>query len=333
MVRSALDRRRAIGLLVASLAAPRAGKTQTRDRLILQTGWRAQAEHGGFYQALATGKYRDAGLDVEIRMGGPQLDPNPLLMAGRVDFIISGGGSGFAYVRENLPFLVIAAMFQKDPRVLLSHPGVGNDTLEQLWGKPILVAASGRNTYWPWLRARYGYRDEQLRPYTFSMAPFLADRMVSMQGLVTSEPPDLRKVGVDPVIHLLADHGWLDYQSTLNSSAQLVREKPDVVQRFVDASISGWRDYLHGDPTSGNLLIRRDNPDMLDERIASSRSLMMQAGLLESGDAATLGIGAMTDVRWRAFYNSMVVAGAQPAGLDIRKAYTTQFVNRGVGLI
>jgi NitT/TauT family transport system substrate-binding protein len=336
MTRKPLSRRTTLGLLgagaaAATLPAP-ALRAQNLDKFVYQTNWRAQAEHGGFYHALATGIYRRYGIDAEIRMGGPQQDPNALLVAGRVDAIMSNSFSGFRYVEENVPFVVVASVMQKDPQVLISHPNVGNDTLPALRGKPILIGAGGRSSYWPWLRAKFNFTDDQIRPYTFNMAPFLADRTLSQQGFLTSEPFDIRKAGVNPVIHLLAEYGFENYQTTINTSARMVRERADLLQRFVNASIEGWYGYLKGDPSAANALIKRDNPDMPDDKIAHSISELNKYGIVDSGDSTRLGIGAMTDARWKSFYDAMVGAGVVRGGLDISRAYTLQFINKRVGM-
>ena len=333
-----LSRRRTAGLLLAGVAVPSVGvfrrsRAQALDKVIYQTGWRAQAQQGGLYQAIATGLYRQHGLEVEIRHAGPQLDINTLLLAGRVDFIESNLFSALNYARENLPGIGIAAIFQKDERVLLSHPGVGNDSLPALKGKPILISTAGRQSFWQWLKAKYGYTDEQARPYTFSLAPFLADKNMSMQGFVTTEPLALRAAGVDPVIQLLADHGFNNYQSLIVCQPKLVQEKAEVVQRFIDASLKGWASYLGGDAAPGNALIKRDNADMTDETLAYAIATMRQYKLAEGGDAARLGLGAMTAERWWSFYKEMVAVGALPDGLAVDKYFTLQFVNKRVGML
>jgi len=331
-----LSRRRTLGLAAAGtaalLAAPRIGHAQGADKVALQTSWRAQAEQGGYYQAMATGLYKQAGLEVEIKPGGPQLDANALLLASRVEFIESNMLGTLNFARENLPGVAIASFFQKDPRVLLSHPGVGNDTLPVLKGKPVLVATAGRQGYWLWLKAKYGYSDDQVRPYTFNMAPFLADKTISMQGLLTSEPYAVRQAGVDPVVHLLADHGFANYQATVMTSPRMIADKADVVQRFVDATIKGWVSYLGADPAPGNALIKKDNPDMTDDKIAFAIESLKKNGVVGGGDAPRLGFGAMTTERWHGFYKDMAAAGALPAGLAIDKVFTTQFVNKKVGM-
>ncbi|WP_051418136.1 ABC transporter substrate-binding protein [Roseomonas gilardii] len=324
-----LARRSLLGFGGALLAAPcvlRHARGEGIQKFVIQTGWRAQAEHGGFYQALATGLYRDAGIDAEIRMGGPQVDSNALLFAGRVDLATGTGLTGLTYVKEDVPFVVVATTFQKDTRILLSHAGAGNDTLPALKGKPVLVAAAGRMTYWPWLRRRFGFTDEQIRPYTFNIAPFLASPQISMQGLATSEPLDARRAGVETVIHYLADYGWQDYQQALTASRRMVEERPELLQRVLDATAAGWKSYLHGDPSPGNKLIKAANPDMDDEKIAFSRAIMVKDGLVDGGDAAVNGIGAMSEARWRGFYETAVEAGTLPSGLDMGKAFTLRFV-------
>lgn len=329
------DRRSVLlsGALVAGfLASPLGAQAQSLEKAIFQTNWRAQAEHGGFYQALATGIYKKYGLDAEIRMGGPQQDPNALLIAGRVDFIMNNAFAGFNYAKEGLPFVVIASMFQKDPQVLISHPGVGNDTLAAMKGKPILVGAAARSSYWPFLRAKFGFTDEQIRPYTFNMAPFLADKNAIQQGFLSSEPFAIQQAGVTPIVHLLADSGFDNYQTTINTSQRLIDTKPDYVQRFVNASIEGWYSYLYGDPSAANALIKKDNPDMSDEKIAYAIKAMKEYGIVDSGDAKTLGIGAMTDARWERFFKTNVEAGVYPADLNFKKGYTLQFINKKVGM-
>ena len=331
---SRFNRRTMLSVLtgLAALALPEAAGAQALDKVSFQTNWRAQAEHGGFYQALATGIYKKYGIDAEIRMGGPQQDPVALLIAGKVDFVMSGGFQGLNFARENMPFVVVASMMQKDPQVLISHPGVGNDTLAQMKGKPILIGAGGRNSYWPFLRGKFGFTDEQIRPYTFNMAPFLADKNAIQQGYLSSEPFVIQQAGVKPVVHLLADAGFENYTTTITTSQKLIDTKPDLVQRFVNASIEGWISYMTGDPSPGNELIKKDNPDMTDEKIAYAIKVMNEYGIIDSGDSKKLGIGAMTDERWERFYKINVETGVYPADLNFKKAYTLQFINKRVGM-
>jgi NitT/TauT family transport system substrate-binding protein len=328
-------RRRGLAAGAFSLVAVKGAKVsaQTLDKVTFQTNWRAQAEHGGYYQAVANGIYRRHGLDVDLRQGGPQVAGAQLLLGGRIDMFMSNGFQAINYVRENLPFLAIAAIFQKDPQILMVHEGAGNDTFEAMRGKPILVSADGRVTYWPFLRARFGFTDAQLRPYTFNLQPFLADRNAIQQGYLSSEPFAARAAGARPVALLIADAGYENYTTTIDISARMVREKSDVVQRFVNATIEGWAQYMkRQDISAANALIRRDNPEMDDDKINYAIDVMNAKGIVISGDAERLGIGAMTHERWDRFYQGMVGAGVYPAGLDIRRAYSLDFINKRVGL-
>ena len=251
MTKYRVDRRQALRLLggtaaVSLVAVPGARvHAQTLDKVSYQTNWRAEAEHGGFYLAVANGIYKKYGIDCDLRMGGPQQNPSQMLLGGRVDMIMSSAFEGLNYVKENLPFLCIAAIFQKDPQVLISHPNVGNDTFPDLKGKPILIGAAGRTSYWPFLRVKFGYTDDQIRPYTFNMAPFLADKNISQQGFLSNEPYAIMQAGVNPVIHLLADAGFDNYQTTKGSGAALRKRLPRGLGRIHEGRRRGGTGKRH----------------------------------------------------------------------------------------
>jgi NitT/TauT family transport system substrate-binding protein len=297
------------------------------------TDWKAEAEHGGYYEALAAGIYKKYGLDVTLRQGGPQVNHAQLLAAGALDFnIASNSFLPLNYVKEGVPMVAVAALFQKDPAVLIAHPGVGDDSLAALKGKPIMIGSDTRIGFWQFLKQKYAYTDDQIRPYAFSVAPFLADPHAIQQGYLTSEPFTIEEAGVKPVVLLLADAGYASYGSLVETSQKLAREHPDLVQRFVNASIEGWYHYLFGDPAPANALIKRDNPEMTDALIAYGVRKIKEYGVVDSGDAKQLGIGAMTEARWRAFFSTMAKAGVYPANLDWHKAYTLRFVDRRAGM-
>lgn len=296
------------------------------ERVVFGTDWRAQAEHGGFYQALAKGFYRKRGLDVVIRQGGPQINHAQLLAAGRVDFSLSSNSFiVLNYAREKIPMVAVAALFQKDPQILIAHPGQGHDTLQSLKGKPVYIGADTRVGSWLFLKARFGFSDSQIRPYTFSIAPFLVRKSTIQQGYLGSEPYLMERQGIKPVVHLLADSGYQSYGALIQTSRRLTREKPKLVRDFVAASVEGWRDYLGSDPAPGNALIQRDNPEMSEGLLAYGRAKMTEYGIVNSGDARIYGIGAMTDKRWRAFFSMMSTAGLYPADMDWRSAFSTDF--------
>jgi NitT/TauT family transport system substrate-binding protein len=311
-----------------STAAARAA-----DAVSFGTDWKAEAEHGGYYQAIATGIYQQHGLDVTLRQGGPQVNHAQLLAAGRLDFNIAPNSFiPLNFVRENIPMVGVTAIFQKDPSVLIAHPGQGNDNLAALKGKPIMIGADTRITSWMFLKSKFGYTDDQIRPYTFSVAPFLADPKAIQQGYLSSEPFTIEAQGVKPVVLLLADAGYSSYGSLIQTSDKLVQDRPDLVQRFVDASIEGWYSYLYGDPAPANALIKRDNPEMTDALLAYGIAKIKEYGIVDSGDAKKVGIGAMTEARWQNFLDTMSEAGVYPRDLDYHRAFTPRFVDKKVGM-
>ena len=312
-----------------------ASPTLAADKVSFGTNWLAEAEHGGYYQAVADGTYAKYGLDVTIVQGGPQANNEILLAAGRLDFYMGGNLLlAFDAVDHNVPIIVVAADFQKDPQMVMSHPGVGLDKWADLpKATTAFIAKEGVATFYRWMESAYGFKGDVVKPYAFNPGPFIADPHSIQQGYVTSEPFAVEREGhFKPNIFLFADYGYKTYATTIETRTDLVKNHPDIVQRFVDASAIGWYNYLYGDNSKANAMIKKDNPEMTDDQIAFSIAKIKQYGLVDSGDTAKLGIGAMTDERIKDFYDSMVKAGVVKEGIDYKKAYTLQFVNKGVGL-
>lgn len=297
------------------------------DQVKLALGWKAQAEYGGFYQAVATGIYQDYGLNVTVEQSSPQSNTTQLLMAGLVDFIISSSVNTLKAVQEGVPKIAIAAPFQKEIQIFVAHPDMGNDSFAALTGKPIYISSGALTTYWPFLKAKYGYTDEQQRPYNFNISPFLIDKNSIQQGILTSEPYTIEKqAGFKPVILPLYDAGYNPYNFMIETRKNLVDTNPDLVQRFVTASLKGWSSYLEN-PIPGNELIKQDNPEMTDELINYSLEKLNEYGIILSGDAETLGLGAMTAQRWQTLYNDLVAVGVLKDNLNYQDAYTLDFIN------
>src|SRR5664280_2359500 len=319
------------GLLIGMLAQSPA-LAQTLDKVRFGTNWVAEAEHGGFYQALADGTYRKYGLDVTIVPGGPNVNNRILLPVGKLDFFMSANSlQSFDAVAHDIPTVVVAASFQKDPQVLIAHPGV--EKLEELKKLTLFVSKEGMASYFQWLKADYGFDESKVKPYTFNAQPFLADKNSAMQGYVTSEPYAIEtQGGFKPKVFLLADEGFNAYSTLIETRRDLVAKRPDLVQRFVDASAIGWYHYLYGDNGPGNALIKMQNPEMTDALLTYSLAKMRAYSIIESFDTRTGGIGAMNDALWKSFFDKMVRAGVVKGSLDYRRAYTTQFVNKGVGV-
>jgi NitT/TauT family transport system substrate-binding protein len=322
------------GLVAAVMAISSAGAQTALDKVSFGTNWVAEAEHGGFFQAVVDGTYKSYGLDVTIVPGGPNNNNRILLIAGKLDFFMSANTlQSFDAVANNVPLVTIAAIFQKDPQVFLTHPESKVTKPEDLKPLTLFVSKEGISSYYQWLKSEYGFNEEKVRPYTFNAQPFIADRQSAMQGYVTSEPFAVEKgAGFKPGIILLADYGFNTYSTLIETRRDLADNKPDLVQRFVDASIIGWYHYIYGDNTAGNAMIKKLNPEMTDELLAYSLARMKEYGIVDSGDSLHDGIGAMTDARFASFFDKMVRAGVVRRDIDFRKAYTLRYVNKGVGL-
>jgi NitT/TauT family transport system substrate-binding protein len=305
------------------------------DKVTFGTNWLADPEAGGFYQALADGTYEKYGLDVTIIPGGPQSNGALMLLYRKFEFFMGGDQIGnYICAEGKLPLIAVAADFQKSPQILMSHPGVGLDQWDDLpKAKPVYVGAGAIQTFYAWLRLVYGFKDENVRPYNFMSAPFIQNKTSIQQGYLTAEPFEIeRQAHFKPNIFLLADHGYSTYSTLIVTRREIVEQKPDLVQRFVDASAIGWYNYLYGDSSKANERIKTENPDITDAQIAFSIDEMKKHGVVDSGDALKLGIGAMTDARWKSFFDEMVEVGMVDARADYKQAYTLQFVNHRVGL-
>jgi NitT/TauT family transport system substrate-binding protein len=321
--------RRFAAAVLAVAAALSASCALANDKVSIIMSWTAEAEHGGWYQAKAMGIFAKHGLDVTIRPGGPQLNTAQLLAAGAVDFRVgSNSGNSLNFVKAGVPAVTVAAMFQKEPSVLIAHPDVGINSIADMKGVNIEVSQQIVDTWWQFLKYKFGFTDAQVRPYTFSIAPFLVDKHLVQQGYVTSEPFAIEQQGqFTPKVFLLADDaGYQSYATTIDTTTAMVEKHADIVQHMVDASIEGWYSYMYGDPKPGNDLIKKDNADMTDAQIAYSIAAMKKYGIVDSGDSLKGGIGIMTDARWKAFFDSAVAVGQYPKDMDYKKAYTLRFV-------
>ena len=323
-----------VAAFAAALLA--AGAAQAQDKVTFATNWKAQAAHGGFYQAVADGTYRKYGLDVTIQPGGPQVNNRPLLPAGRIDFLMTGNLlHNFDNAKNGVPTIAVAALFQKEPQALMAHPGQGYEKFEALKNAPVaLIGKDSQFTWWQWLKVAHGFRDEALRPYNYNLGPFLANKKAVQQGYSVAEPIYIENQGkFAPVVHLLADHGFSTYSTLIEARVDTVKNKPELVQRFVDASILGWVNYLYGDRKAANALIFKENPEVTQAEIEASVRLMKQQGIVDSGESLQAGIGAMNPARVKDFYEQMVKAGLyKPGEVDLGKVATYQFVNKKLGL-
>ena len=302
-----------------------AGAVQALDKVIFLTNWFAEAEHGGYYQAVAEGIYGKYGLDVHIGMGGPQVNVYQLLLAEKADFVMGYDNATISAVEQGLPVITVAANFQSEPVGLIAHPDVKK--IEELKTRTLLIGQASETTYWPWLKAKYGFTEAQKKPYAYSVQPFLVDKNIAQQGYITSEPYAIEKGGVKPVIFHLAKYGYPPYAQTVVTLTKTVKEKPDLIKRFIEASALGWKSYLKN-PTPANALIKKENPQMDDEQLAFSVAKLKEYGIIEGGDAKTLGLFTMTDARWKQTFEVMRDSKLVKPDVDYKKAYTLEFVKQ-----
>jgi NitT/TauT family transport system substrate-binding protein len=322
-----------ITIIAVGLSAGGSARAQALDKVSFGTAWVAEAAHGGFYQAVADGTYRKHGLDVTIVQGGPLVNNQLLLAVGRLDFAMGDTLQTFDAVARDIPTLAVAAMSQKDPQVMIAHPNRGIESLRDLRGLTLFISQEGFATYFQWLKREFGLVDSQVKPYTFNPQPFIVDLDSAMQGYVTMEPYTIAKItGTKPKVFLLADNGFNAYSTLIQTRREIVEGKAEMVQRFVDGSIIGWYNYLYGDNRGANELIKRDNPLVTDDQLVHSVAAMKEYGIVDSGDAKELGIGAMTDAHIASFFAKMMQAGVVQAGLEYHKSYTLRFVNKKVGM-
>lgn len=321
------------GVAIAALTGTAVSAGSHLTEVSFGTNWVAQAEHGGFYQSVADGTYEECGLSVTILPGGPQVNNRALMLAGRIDFHMGGDLlQAFSAVKEGIPVVSVAAIFQKHPQVIVAHPGEA-ESWEDLKDLTLLIGDNGFQSYYQWMIAAHGFTAEQREPYTFNPAPFLADKRKGMQGYLSSEPFLVEKEGgFKPNVFLIADAGYSTYATTIETMQQTIDERPEVVKCFVEGSIKGWYNYLYGDPSAANALIQEANPEMTADKIAFAIEKMKENGIADSGDSLELGIGVITDAKVEDFFNKMVDAGVIEADIDWKAAYTTEFVGKGLGM-
>lgn len=325
---------RIMGALTVAGAMLASGAAWANDKIVMGTNWLAQGGHGGFYQALADGTYEKYGLEVEIRPGGPQVNNRPMLAAGRLDFLMAGNLLlSFDNVRNGIPTTVVAAFFQRDPQALMAHKGKYADFADLTNAPTVLVSKDGQFSFWQWLVDAHGFRNEQLRPYGFNLAQFLGDEALVQQAYGTAEPIYAKNEGAEVDTFLLADQGWNTYSTTIETRRELVEENPDLVQRFVNASIEGWYTYIYGDRTAAYEAIMAANPEMTVEKLDKEMAQFDALGIIDVGDALEMGIGAMTEERIDAFHDLAVSSGIIDEGaVDLSLVAVTDFVNKGHGL-
>ena len=323
-----------ITFLISSLILMSSNIVNASDKIVFGTNWLAQGGHGGFYQAIADGTYKKHGLDVEIMMGGPQMNNRPMLIAGKLDFLMTGNLLlSFDNVRNGIPTMVVGAFFQKDPQAMISHSGQYSNFGDLKNAPTVLVSKDGQFSFWKWMVNAHGFKDEQVKPYAYNLAQFLQDEKMVQQAYGTAEPIYAAAAGAKPETFLLADHGWTTYSTTIEARTEMVKNNPDLIQRFMNASIEGWYNFLYGDRSAAYGLIMKDNPEMTKEKLDKEMAQFEKLGIIDVGDALTKGIGAMDMARVKSFHKLAIDSGIIESGsVDVNIVATDQFVNKGHGL-
>ena len=313
-----------LAVLVAGASSSIAHAEETPFTFI--TNWYAQAEHGGFYQAKEQGLYKQQGLDVTIKMGGPQVNNTQLLVAGKADCIITDVIGVMMSQKRGLPIQLVGTSFQYDPTVVITHADVKNlgDLNED---NTILISTSSHSSWWPWAKKQFGFTDAMTRPYTFNVQPFVMNDKVAQQGFMTSEPFALEKTGVSFNVYSIGQEGYPSYGNSLACSNNVIEEHPEKVKAFLQASMSGWKSYLN-DPSLGNKAIKLANPSMADDQIAYSVEKLRTSEIVTGGDAETKGIGIITPERMEKTWQMAVSNGLFAAeDVNLEEVYTTAFIN------
>ncbi len=299
------------------------------EKIRFGLNWLPEGEHCGFFQAKAAGLYEKAGLDVELKSGGPDLNTPLLVSAGQLDLALGTSFTTLNMVEEGIPGVTIAAFFQKDPQTLVAHPGQGVSTLPDVKGRPVMISSNARQEFWQFLKLKFGFTDDQLRPYVYSAAPFLADPKAIQQGYVTEDAFLRGEEATKPlVILLLADYGFDNYTTTIFGLKGFIEKNRRAVRAFVAATREGYEACMAGEYGAGMKLLLTMNPDHGEPLFHFKLKEMKERGLVDGGDAARLGVGVMTEERWQSFFETMAAAGVYPKSLDYKSAYSLEFVRK-----
>ncbi|MAV63320.1 MAG: nitrate ABC transporter substrate-binding protein [Rickettsiales bacterium TMED269] len=305
----------------------------TEDNLIeitFATDWKAQAEQGGFYQALAAGLYEKNGLKVKIIQGSANVNVPRLIASNSVEFGI--GSNSFIplnMVANKIPGKAVMAIFQKDPQIIMTHPDSDIRNLKDMRDLPIMISDASIGAFWLWLKSKYDFNDNQIRKKTFSLAPFLSNKSSIQQGYLTSEPFLVeREAGFTPRVFLLADYGYPSYGTMVLASSNVLKNNPEIVKAFVDASIEGWRQYIYDDPSLGNELIMLENNEMKEDILLQAIKKIRNYELVSNEISKGLDIGLMTDIKWESFFKTMSINGVYEKDLEWRESFTLDFINK-----
>ena len=318
-------------IVLAAALALSAGPAVAQEKKLTPVrftlNWIPTPDHSGYYAAKIGGIYEKYGLDVEIRPGGPQVNVHQLLAAKQTDMIMGTTMRAFNARHEGIPIVTVASWYQKDATTFMLHPDNKASNLADLKANQVMIPNISKVNYWPWMKAKFGFSDDQLKPYDFAYRSWALNPNAISQGYITSDKPNMAGVGVpNGRSMLLADHGWNQYINTVDVLEEMIEKKPEVIRAFLRATAEGWRQYLK-DPTATNAELTRLNPDLSRETAAYGYEVITTYRLLGVASADEGKIGTISDARLKAFAEEMVKAGAIPASDAYEKSYTLKFMD------
>ncbi|MFN4040699.1 MAG: ABC transporter substrate-binding protein [Brevundimonas sp.] len=311
----------AFGLLAGCGRGQAPVDAQGRVRLRLALDAEPGLAQAGVFQALATDLYARRRLSIERLPDATPLGER--LGASNAELALAADAVAILdLAAQRAPVRAVAAFLQKSPLALIARGQPGPDLISTLRDRPILVSPSDAPLAWPWLRARFGLVETQRQAATTDAffdepgAVLLADVLTAPQAVLQTRPQ----------IQLLADQGYPAYGGVLAVPDAFARDNVRALRDFVAETVEGWRDYLQDDPDAAHALMRQADPSLTEPVQMAARSRMRDLALVEGGDAALVGLGAMTAERWQAVSEAAVQAGLFSAAPPPRALFTDDYL-------
>jgi NitT/TauT family transport system substrate-binding protein len=295
-------------------------------KIVVQLDWVPEPEHGGLFQAQATGRFTAAGLDVELIPGGPNAFVMQKLATAQAHVGQADSTNTLRAIAEGLPVIHIGAVFQNDPSVLMLHADNPVDSFEALNGKTIMARPEW--ALLSYLRNKYGI-DFNIIPQNFSVANFIADQSFIQQGFYIAEPFHILSGGAQPPKFLYAWDAGFDAYTALVANQPWARANAPALRAFMAATIEGWRDYLEGDPTPAHELMKQLHPSNTDAFLAYSRQMIIDEKLVigRGPDGGNHQIGRVSRERFATQISQLETLNILPPGkLTVDRVVTLDYL-------
>jgi NitT/TauT family transport system substrate-binding protein len=308
-------------LVVVGCRAVRHPQSNGLTPVSLQLDWYPQPEHGGFYTAQLLGYYKAEGLDVTL-VPLPQYGSVAQQVAsGKADFGLGSSDQLLEWNSNGLPLVAVAATMQHDPQAVMVHKNSPIHDFKDLEGRT--VAAQTGATWLKYVISRYNLHQVREIPTTLSVANFLADPNYVQQIFVTSEPFFAQQGGAEVRTLLISSSGYDPYRVQF-TTRDFALQNPDVVTKFVRASIRGWQEYLRNPgPTNAHLLTL--NPALNPAQEAYTAQALHDGGFVDGGHPGGAEVGRMTAQRWQTSFDQLQSLGILHSSFDPAAAYALKF--------